>query len=316
MQAGEGLFSPKSGRRLAAKTPEKRQPESAPDDAQAAQLERTRPDKATLTRPEEDRRRRTILIEKLQGSFGFTIQSYGIQYRRDTEVEIITYIDHVEQGGPAAKAGMREGDVILCINGQDMEQYDHQALVGFIKQCPDRLRMVVLFEDCVRKVSLHMRYIQLQRQLTDRMYALEQLCEQEKHFIASLRAQGRRVPAFYPAQAGYGGRASASQLPHGPPPSYAEALLLDGGFPALHRARAKAAKSAESLLAPGSEFDTSCFSCDCLRTFPGEPRRPFTKPNVDSIRREKRRSSLKLGRRGSRSALVPGDDSSERSERV
>ena len=37
-------------------------------------------------------------------------QSYGIQYRRDSEVEIITYIDHVETSGPAAKAGMREGE--------------------------------------------------------------------------------------------------------------------------------------------------------------------------------------------------------------
>ncbi|KAF0287787.1 hypothetical protein FJT64_001427 [Amphibalanus amphitrite] len=305
---------------------------------------------------------------------------------------------------------MREGDVILSINGQDMEQYDHQELVAFIKQCPDRLRMVVLFEDCVRKVSLHMRYIQLQRQLTDRMYALEQLCEQEKHFIANLRSQGRRIPAFYPAQAGYSGRHPLPQPPHGPPPSYAEAIgrrpqpqprylcyhraapgrpaelrwtdprrpelrhhyeqwrgrgkswdnlaaeappgrggggaggcerrwrpddrqfLLDGGFPALHRARAKAAKSAESLLAPGSEFDTSCFSCDCLRTFPGDPaRRAFSKPKSvenlllaarggsDSLRREKgkekRRSSLKLGRKGSRSALVSSDDTSERSER-
>ncbi|XP_043215489.1 protein TAMALIN-like [Amphibalanus amphitrite] len=218
MQAGEGVLSPKAGRRLPGKAHEK-PPDGRHEEAQASLLERVRPDKVTLTRPEEDRRRRTILIEKAHGSFGFTIQSYGIQYRRDSEVEIITYIDHVEATGPAAKAGMREGDVILSINGQDMEQYDHQELVAFIKQCPDRLRMVVLFEDCVRKVSLHMRYIQLQRQLTDRMYALEQLCEQEKHFIANLRSQGRRIPAFYPAQAGYSGRHPLPQPPHGPPPA-------------------------------------------------------------------------------------------------
>ena len=232
-----------------------------------------------------------------------------------------------------------------------------------------------------------------------------------------LRSQGRRIPAFFPAQAGYRGRTPLPQPPHGPPPSYAEAIgrrpqpqprylcyhrsmpgrpgeprwpdprrpelrqhyeqwrgrgkswdnlaaeaaggrggsggggagaagagwerrwrpddrqhLLDSGFPALHRARAKAAKSAESLLAPGSEFDTSCFSCDCLRTFPGDPaRRGFSKPKsvenlllaarggTDSLRREKgkekRRSSLKLGRKGSRSALVSSEDASERSER-
>lgn len=201
---------------------------------------------------------------------------------------------------------------------------------------------------------------------------------------AGLRSQGRRVPAFYPAQVGYSCRTRLPQPPHGPPPSYAEAVgrlcyhratsvahratepaqwrgrgkswddlaagaeaswrtearvskerrvLLESGFPALRRAPAKTAKSAESLLGPGSELDTSCFSCDCLRTFPADTSgRTFTKPKsvenlllvarggADSLRREKakekRRSSLKLCRKGSRSALVPPEDVSDRSERT
>lgn len=45
-------------------------------------------DRMPHTKPEEDRRRRTIIVEKKNNSYGFTLQSYGIHYKKEQEVKI------------------------------------------------------------------------------------------------------------------------------------------------------------------------------------------------------------------------------------
>lgn len=148
-------------------------------------------DRMIVTQPEEDRRRRTIIIEKQNNSFGFTLQTYGIKHCREGEVELITYVDEVAYGGPAFRGGMRPGDVILSINGRDVEKADHRTLVNVISACEKTMRLVVLFEDCVRKIELNIKYLKLKKVLQQKLAQLEIMNQRENQLLLNAATRVR-----------------------------------------------------------------------------------------------------------------------------
>lgn len=148
-----------------------------------AELHHLNEDKSITTDPGENNKRRTLRLEKKQNSWGFTLQTYGIKHKKTKEIEIMTYVDYVEFGGAAWMAGMRRGDVILSVNGEKVVEVTHQQLVSKIRQAGNILRLVVLFEDCCRKVELHERFLKLKAVLKSKYQELKEIEQQEMQIL-------------------------------------------------------------------------------------------------------------------------------------
>lgn len=144
-----------------------------------AELSHLDADKTIPTDPHDYNKRRTLKLMKRDNSWGFKLQTYGVKHKKTNEIEVMTYVDYVDIGGPAWIAGMRRGDVILSVNGENVCEMNHQELVSTIRRASDTLRLVVIFEDCCKKVELHEKFLKLKAVLRSKYEELRNIENKE-----------------------------------------------------------------------------------------------------------------------------------------
>lgn len=174
-------------------------------------------------------RPRTIIIEKptTTASFGFSIQTYGFaalnilptdesacsllslssestaSLKSSTSnsfssssqiapIQLVTYVDHVQDKSPAWEAGLRSGSVILSVNDQTVEHDDHETLVKRITQASQtQLKLVILQQNINKQIALCEQLQQLHKQLHEKEEELEELCKQEMNNQGDILIKGK-----------------------------------------------------------------------------------------------------------------------------
>nr|2KQF_A Chain A, Microtubule-associated serine/threonine-protein kinase 2 [Homo sapiens]2KYL_A Chain A, Microtubule-associated serine/threonine-protein kinase 2 [Homo sapiens] len=73
-----------------------------------------------------------IIIHRAGKKYGFTLRAIRV-YMGDSDVYTVHHmVWHVEDGGPASEAGLRQGDLITHVNGEPVHGLVHTEVVELI----------------------------------------------------------------------------------------------------------------------------------------------------------------------------------------
>ncbi|KAM9850539.1 cytohesin-interacting protein [Aulostomus maculatus] len=128
-----------------------------------------------------DPQRTTVVLEKQDNeTFGFEIQTYGLQLRSNSAVEMYTFVRRVEEESAAESAGLAAGDVIVTINGASIEGSSHQRILHLIRESTNHLKMETVCGSVVKWIELEKRMNLLKQSLSEKLKELQALTIQEQ----------------------------------------------------------------------------------------------------------------------------------------
>eukprot|EP00118_Oscarella_pearsei_P014121 m.119129 g.119129 ORF g.119129 m.119129 type:complete len:962 (+) comp37673_c1_seq1:80-2965(+) len=125
--------------------------------------------------------RRTLLLEKSDKGWGFKVETCGSEKSQKR-----TYIVEVVEDMPAFYGGLRPGDVILEINGEEMEFASHEVVVSKLKSSNGPVRIAVKFVDGVKLIKLQRQFNILQHKLREKQSELWRIIEKEMEILGEL----------------------------------------------------------------------------------------------------------------------------------
>nr|XP_057938092.1 cytohesin-interacting protein [Doryrhamphus excisus] len=131
-----------------------------------------------------DPQRSTIVLEKEDNeTFGFEVQTHGLQLRSSSAVEVCTFVSRVEDNSAAESAGLTAGDVIITINGASIEGCSHQHVLDLIRGSTNRLKMETVCGSVVKWIELEKKVNMLKQSLNEKLVELQALTLQEQRLI-------------------------------------------------------------------------------------------------------------------------------------
>ncbi|XP_040913998.1 cytohesin-interacting protein [Toxotes jaculatrix] len=131
-----------------------------------------------------DPQRTTIVLEKQDNeTFGFEIQTYGLQQVNSSAVEMCTFVCKVQEDSTAESAGLTAGDVIVTINGVSIEGSSHQHILDLIRKSTNTLKMETVCGNVVKQIELEKRMNLLKQSLREKLVELQALTLQETRLM-------------------------------------------------------------------------------------------------------------------------------------
>ncbi|KAG5283277.1 hypothetical protein AALO_G00040310 [Alosa alosa] len=163
-------------------------------DTMGRQLNRTRSNSLV---DYSDPLRTTVVLEKQDNeAYGFEVQTYGVQLKNTTAVEMCTFVCTVQQDSAAENAGLSAGDVIVTINGISIEGSSHQDIISLIRESTNVLKMETVSGTLVKRIELEKKLSLLKQNLRERWVELQALTQQEKRLTRGNLVDSAGMPSL------------------------------------------------------------------------------------------------------------------------
>ncbi|CAL8321530.1 unnamed protein product [Merluccius merluccius] len=144
-----------------------------------------------------DPQRTTFILEKEDNeSFGFEIQTYGLQLSSHSKVEMCTLVCTVNKDGAADCAGLTAGEIILTVNGQSIEGLAHHYIVDAVRQSTNVLKIETVCGSLLRRIELDRKMSLLKQTLQEKWVELQTLELQEQRLMRGDSRDGALTPSF------------------------------------------------------------------------------------------------------------------------